>query len=256
MAEINNKVLLDLIAEMEKNATVDAQEAVLNEIVTNAKFLIPAVVTEIPPEEAKNLKNPEHNTRIKFSMITNDKNENYFPAFTSMEELYKWQEDYNGNTLTLGFDQYAQMLAKSNDFAGMVIDPFTHSLIIDNRMAEELSIQKSLYTKGSAKRILKDGEKIRISHPEVTPTEMIEAMKAHLVNEPCVEKAYLRMMTKENNAESYLLAVDFKGDMEKVFPEIAAAARPYLSGKFMDIVPADTGLGKSVADSTEPFYTK
>ena len=69
MAEINNKVLLDLIAEMEKNATVDAQEAVLNEIVTNAKFLIPAVVTEIPPEEAKNLKNPEHNTRIKFSKV-------------------------------------------------------------------------------------------------------------------------------------------------------------------------------------------
>ena len=64
MAEINNKVLLDLIAEMEKNATVDAQEAVLNEIVTNAKFLIPAVVTEIPPEEHK--KYPEQQKKRSF----------------------------------------------------------------------------------------------------------------------------------------------------------------------------------------------
>ena len=134
---------------MEKNATVDAQEAVLNEIVTNAKFLIPAVVTEIPPEEAKNLKNPEHNTRIKFSMITNDKNENYFPAFTSMEELYKWQEDYNGNTLTLGFDQYAQMLAKSNDLqVWLLTHSHTASLLITewlkNLLFRKACIQKAL----------------------------------------------------------------------------------------------------------------
>jgi len=256
MAEINNSVLLDLISKMRENTNEQTQEAVLEEIVTNAKFIIPAEVTEINPEEAKTLKNPNHNTRIKFSMIKNDKDQAFFPAFTSMDELYKWQKDYKGETISLGFDEYAAMLSKSNDFAGMVIDPFTHNLIIDNRMAEELAIQKSIYKNGSAKRTLKEGEKIRIVTPEETPTEMLEAIKAHLANEPSVEKAYFRMMIRENNAQSYLLAVDFNGNMDELFPAIADAANPHLGNMFIDIVPADSGLGKNVADSTPPFYTK
>lgn len=77
MAELNNTKLLEAISVMKESKTPESQQAVLEEIVMNAQFMIPAEVSKISEEEAKTLPNPQHNTRIKFAMITNDKRQTF-----------------------------------------------------------------------------------------------------------------------------------------------------------------------------------
>ena len=257
MAEVNTAHLIELIAEMRKKQTPEAQEAVLEEIVMNARFLIPAEIHMFSEEEQKNLENPEHNARVRFCMMTNDKKETYFPAFTTMDELHKWSPSYDGETMALSFDEYAAMLSKSNDLKGMVIDPFSENLVIDSRMAEDLALTKSMKLNGSAKRVMRNGENIRFTLPEVMPSNMLNAISEHIRGIDIVNKAYFRLMIRENNAQSYLVAVDFEGeDYEPLFKGIAEVARPHLGNMFIDLVDVKNPLGQKVVECTEPFYVK
>ena len=257
MAEVNTERLIELIAEMREKQTPESQEAVLEEIVMNARFLIPAEVHMFSEEEKKNNENPEHNARVRFGMLTNDKKETYFPAFTTMDELHKWNPSYEGETMALSFDDYSAMLSKSSELKGMVIDPFNSNLIIDSRMAEDLSLTKSMKLNGSAKRAMRNGEKLQFTLPEVMPDAMINAISEHLKGIDIVNKAYFRLMIRENNAQSYLVAVDFEGeDYEPLFKGIAEAARPHLGNMFIDLVDVTNPLGQKVVECTEPFYVK
>lgn len=256
MAELNNTKLLEAISVMKESKTPESQQAVLEEIVMNAQFMIPAEVSKISEEEAKTLPNPQHNTRIKFAMITNDKRQTFFPAFTSIDELHKWNKEYKGHTINLSFDDYALMISKEERIGGMVVDPFSSNLVIDRRMAEDLKIRKEVRLKGSAERVLKSGTKVKLGVPKEYPNELIDAIKEYMKTKEEINAAYFRLMLKEDGAASYLIAVDFDGDKDELFSGIADAARPHLGNMFIDLISVEVGLGKSVSENTEPFYTK
>ena len=85
---------------------------------------------------------------------------------------------------------------------------------------------------------------------------MIDAIKEYMKTKEEINAAYFRLMLKEDGAASYLIAVDFDGDKDELFSGIADAARPHLGNMFIDLISVEVGLGKSVSENTEPFYTK
>ena len=72
-----------------------------------------------------------------------------------------------------------------------------------------------------------------------------------------VKAAYLFLMRlPENNEQSYLIAVDFDGDMRAVFDSIGKAAVQYLNEMYLNIVPATESLVANSIKSMEPFYKR
>jgi len=90
------------------------------------------------------------------------------------------------------------------------------------------------------------------------PTDMLDAIKAYLETDETVNKAYFRVMIRNDTDSSYLVVVDLTKDADKdaTFDGIAAAAKPFLQAVFIDMIATDAELGKNVSEHTEPFYEK
>ena len=70
-----------------------------------------------------------------------------------------------------------------------------------------------------------------------------------------VEKAYLLWIVRGNES-SYLLVLDSKISPQQLFPLIGQICQPFLKGKLLDMVLADSGLGKGAIEGQTPFFTR
>ena len=127
---LNNQALLAAVDRMQKEGTRESREAVLDLIITEARFLAPADIQE------------GQETQINFQLIPNQDGQVYFPAFTSWEELRKLCGPKNQQTLLLSFDDYAAMVLRDKRAAGVVVDPFGCCLSFDRTMLAHLAIRK------------------------------------------------------------------------------------------------------------------
>ena len=127
---LNNQALLSAVARMEKEGTRESREAVLDLIITTARFLAPADI-----QEGKE-------TQINFQLIPNQEGQVFFPAFTGWDELRKLCGPKNQQTLLLCFDDYATMVLRDKRAAGLVVDPFGCCLSFDRTMIAHLAIRK------------------------------------------------------------------------------------------------------------------
>ena len=64
----------------------------------------------------------------------------YYPAFTSLDELEKWQDEEvkNASILTLCIDDFLDMLHHDEGTSGVVINPYTQSFLLFKGMMEHL----------------------------------------------------------------------------------------------------------------------
>lgn len=129
---LNNQPLLDAVARMQRESTRESREAVLDLVITSARFLAPADILEQADQEAQ----------ITFQLIPNQDSQPFFPAFTGWDELRKLCGPKNQQTLVLSFDDYATMVLRDKRAAGLVIDPFGCCLSFDRTMLAHLAIRK------------------------------------------------------------------------------------------------------------------
>jgi len=127
---LNNQALLAAVERMEKEGSRESREAVLDLIITTARFLAPADI-----QEGKE-------TQINFQLIPNQDGQVFFPAFTGWDELRKLCGPKNQQTLLLCFDDYATMVLRDKRAAGLVVDPFGCCLSFDRTMIAHLAIRK------------------------------------------------------------------------------------------------------------------
>ncbi|MGO5021456.1 SseB family protein [Lawsonibacter sp. LCP25S3_G6] len=130
---ITNPELLSAVARMNQEQSRESREAVLDLVISTARFLAPVTITPAPGEEA-----PGQEATIQFQLLPNQSNQPFFPAFTSWEELRKLCGPRNQQTLVLSFLDYAKMVLQDGRAAGFVIDPFGCCLSFDRAMMEHL----------------------------------------------------------------------------------------------------------------------
>ena len=70
--KITNIMLVEAIRQLKENENPDTTNAVIDEVVMRAKFLMPVTVKE---------------GKMEFNMVTNASKQNYFVAFTDWEEI-------------------------------------------------------------------------------------------------------------------------------------------------------------------------
>ena len=140
--ELDNQALLSAVERMNRENSRESREAVLDLVISSARFLAPVDITPPPESGEGGQTRLGAGTAIQFQLLSNQDGQLYFPAFTSWEELRRLCGPKNQQTLVLSFDDYAGMILRDSRGAGFVIDPFGACLSFDRTMVEHLVRRK------------------------------------------------------------------------------------------------------------------
>ena len=136
---LTNPELQAAVERMNRDGTRESREAVLDTVITSARFLAPVTITPAPGKDTA-----DKDAQIQFQLLANQEDKLFFPAFTNWDELRKLCGPKNQQTVMLGFDHYAGMVLKDKRAAGFVVDPFGCCLSFDRDMISHLVQRKTL----------------------------------------------------------------------------------------------------------------
>ncbi len=225
--------------------------------VLNATYLLPMQLNQeepaAPDEQGKIT--IKKGATINFAKILDKNDASWLPAFTDWAEFEKIYDKklWQGNIAT-----YDDLLTLAEKMAGIVINCNGIPLQIneDNKqMIEEYKYRKNNPKAASVEQFtVKKDTEVLLGEPKEYPAKMIEAIKEYMKTQKAINKAYLRLMVRDNE-KSYLIVVDFAGRREEIFKGIADAAMPYLNGMFLDMLAMDD-WAKNATQDVKPFYRK
>lgn len=241
------------------NFDQEALTAVMNEIadeiITRAKVLVPATLSQPARDDGEGGQFVPPNTNLSFVLIAGG-GRNFLPVFTETEEFLKWQSDEERPvTVQMDFDSFVQMAASHGSCAGIVINPFSDNLMINREMLLKWYEQKQMKAKGHANYIITRDTPVELYTPAPYPIELSGKLCETARGFSEVNKIWLRGI-KLNNEQGYLLVVDFKGDRTKLFTAFGDCAKPFLGAHALHIVALDDGFGAEATDKVLPIYTK
>ena len=143
---VANPELTAAVERMNRENSRESREAVLDLVITTARFLAPVTITPAPEEQAGGQTALGQGTQIQFQLLANQEGQPFFPAFTGWDELRKLCGPKNQQTLVLTFDDYAAMVVRDTRAAGFVVDPLGACLSFDRAMVEHLVERKRQMT--------------------------------------------------------------------------------------------------------------
>ena len=239
-----NERLKKLLKKIDEDNSPELENEILEEIIMKANFLSYINSNELESTFGN----------INFNVLKTDDNKTYLPAFTDLEELSKWGIPANMNTITLNFDDYAEIILDNDSIDGLVINPFGDYYIISKEGLKELKEMKKERLKINEIRI-ETNSKILISEPKHYPTIMMEAITNCCNDLGNINKAWLLEMMTEKD-KSWLLVLDFEGDKNYTFSKISQAARNYLGNIYLDMLPYEDDFARNSVQNHKAFYTK
>ena len=239
-----NDRLKELLKKIDEDNSPELENEILEEIIMKANFLSYINSNELESTFGN----------INFNVLKTDDNKTYLPAFTDLEELSKWGIPANMNTITLNFDDYAEIILDNDSIDGLVINPFGDYYIIPKEGLKDLKEMKKERLKVNEIRI-ETNSKVLISEPKHYPTMMMEAITNCCNELGNINKAWLLEMMTEKD-KSWLLVLDFEGDKNYTFSKISQAARNYLGNMYLDMLPYEDDFARNSVQNHKAFYTK
>lgn len=259
---VGNPALKAAITKLKGENTPQNLNVVINEMMRTV-FMAPAVIDlggQKPQTDARGRIALPKNTKINFLLLTDQRGKRYYMAFTDPQELKKWQKAPKSfQSMMLRFDDFANMLEKNKEAAGLIINPFGENIRFETPMIASLKKQKAELALQRSQMQIKPGDKVTIVEPTLLPDALLDPICEVLKTSETIAAAYLQIMIVNTSRKSYLLVLDGPQD-EKLFRAVAQAARPYLtsSEKKMDlnITTSAAPLGQQGMRDSEPFYRK
>jgi outer membrane autotransporter barrel domain protein len=108
-------------------------EKVLIAALKKTEFLAPVLINQALAKPDGSAVYEEEGSNIKFVLLEDEESGlSYFPAFSSRGEMMRWRNDAEQEAINLRLKDYAAILdGAEGEYAGVVIDAFSHSLILD-----------------------------------------------------------------------------------------------------------------------------
>ncbi|MEG0564352.1 enhanced serine sensitivity protein SseB [Anaerorhabdus sp.] len=241
---VTNYQLLNAIDEMRKDNK--KEQIFINELF-KAKFLCPAQaqLNNFNKNNIGQIITGEAGT-ISLASLDDQQGKHYLIAFTDWKELSKWKQEEIVQTLILTCEDYKRILTKEDSpYAGFVINPYSANILLDKDTLENIH---------SNEMLIHAGETVLIGEPNDYPTDMVEKLKDMFKKLTEIGSAYLLWMAR-NEEMSYLLVIDtINGNEHDLFPKVGEVCKPYLKGKFLDIVLLSSQFGQSAIENQKPFY--
>lgn len=259
---LTNPAMKQAIEAARAEDTPANRTAVVNEML-RATFLVPVQVGfgGRPPRPDKTGRTPlPKGTRISFALLSTTDQRQYFMAFTDWDELHKWRKDPAQQTMMLRFDDYATLLAKNEQVAGFVINPFGGNLRFERHNVEAIQRQRDAMQqarKRMEEKRIKPGDKVVIVELSRYPDELLGPVCDVLEKNPQVNEAYIQLMIVNDTEKSYLMVLDAPKENE-LFQAVVQAAGPWLKEQKADLrlTIAATALGQQGVRGSEPFYSR
>nr|WP_315060633.1 SseB family protein [uncultured Campylobacter sp.] len=111
----------------------EQSEKALIAALKKTEFLAPVLINQALAKPDGSAVYEEEGSNIKFILLEDEESGlSYFPAFSSRAEMMRWRNDAEQEAINLRLKDYAAMLESAEGkYAGVVIDAFSHSLILD-----------------------------------------------------------------------------------------------------------------------------
>jgi hypothetical protein len=134
MIQISNPMLIGAMELIKKNKSPETLKVFMDEVL-HARFLAPIVITPPPvADENGKVKLTEEN-KISIPMVSGPDGRKFFLAYTDMGELSKMKLESNMSVMGFNFNDYAIMVAKSDEKCdGFVINPQSNGPIVNKNM--------------------------------------------------------------------------------------------------------------------------
>lgn len=240
-SSVSNPQLVGAIAAFRKKSAPETERPMI-EALHQAQFIAP--VRLVTPTEDMNLEDGQkHQTQIQFVMVQNG-DKKFFPLFTDMEEMSKWQNPPEYQTMILPFAQYAAMFQQNGDAEGLVINPF--------RQTESLAMPKQQVVAMVQQR--QQGQ-VQLFDLKDKPMDLMKELSAHLANVPEVHAAYITGM-RVGGRESFMFVLDCDPveETRPIFEPVAQIANKYTNNNPCGIITSEHVAGKKIMKENPPFY--
>jgi outer membrane autotransporter barrel domain protein len=111
----------------------EQSEKALIAALKKTEFLAPVLINQALAKPDGSAVYEEEGSNIKFVLLEDEESGlSYFPAFSSRAEMMRWRNDAEQEAINLRLKDYAAILdGAEGKYAGVVIDAFSHSLILD-----------------------------------------------------------------------------------------------------------------------------
>lgn len=252
---ITNPLLVKAMEEMKKERTQQSEFAFVNTM-RAARFLVPANISKVQQAAANADGTVElkEQPQVRFLLFNNQEGKKYFPLFTDAEEYRKWEKHADQQIAAISFRDLCQILQKNQagDAMGAVVNPFSHNVMVPTETLFRINNSEAMAP----------GTKIQIGTLKEEPTALLDGLRPFLETQPNVNKAYLRVMKREDKENpNFLLVLDINQDLneteiKELFDGVAEAAKPNMRGVELAMVPAHTNFGTAALKDAEPFYVK
>ncbi|HYH02101.1 MAG TPA: enhanced serine sensitivity protein SseB [Bacillota bacterium] len=241
---VTNPALVAAMNQMQQGPTAE-KELMLIEEIARAHFLTPMILDGAIENGVL-----KAGSTISFKTISNGSGENFFLAFTDWEELGKWSSEPE-QTLISTYDDLKSMVLNNEEIRGFVINPYGQSVVITPELID-------YFTRRKTEIVVEEDTQILLGQPADYPEEMVNALQQFFEEHHEVEKAYLFLAQIPGAPQpNWLLVVDFIGEKNSLFPQIAAVTQGFLGAdEYIDLVPMDSAFGGNAAQDATPFYQK
>ena len=127
-----NENLNDFIDAFLLDGSKQSQNALIAAL-KKAEFLAPVLINQALAKPDGSAVYEEEGSNIKFVLLEDEESGlSYFPAFSSRGEMMRWRNDAEQEVINLRLKDYAAMIeGGEGKYSGIVIDAFSHSLILD-----------------------------------------------------------------------------------------------------------------------------
>lgn len=127
-----NENLNDFIDAFLLDGSKQSEKALIAAL-KKAEFLAPVLINQVLAKPDGGAVYEEEGSNIKFVLLEDEESGlSYFPAFSSRAEMMRWRNDAEQEAINLRLKDYTAMLdSAEGKYAGVVIDAFSHSLILD-----------------------------------------------------------------------------------------------------------------------------
>ena len=127
-----NENLNDFIDAFLLDGSEQSEKALIAAL-KKTEFLAPVLINQVLAKPDGSAVYEEEGSNIKFVLLEDEESGlSYFPAFSSRAEMMRWRNDAEQEAINLYLKDYAAILDDAEGkYAGVVIDAFSHSLILD-----------------------------------------------------------------------------------------------------------------------------
>lgn len=216
-----------------------------------SQLLVPAQWDKDPVEEqGQMIFSPD--TKFQLMVINDDRNNCYFPMFTSMEELKKWDTENEIQSLVMSFEQYLPFVEISKDTVrGIVVNPYSENVPFTCDYILQVNQER---IKNLREHSIDAAEQFNLREP-VANVEALKAQLAELGNTYTeIKSIYLLERLVKDQPSHWFVVVDMDPENPKLFQVIGETSRPFAKGKGTEFLFASTKEGRLVAEQYDPVY--